>query len=206
MRLQGKITTWHDDKGYGFVTQNGDGPRAFVHISAFESRGRRPALGDIVSYQAAADEKGRLRAERVSIVAAPRRAPPPSGEASVRSLVLACAVVVLFSAVLVGCVVMGRIPYVLPIIYLAMSIVTLFVYGFDKSAAMNDRRRTPEDTLNFLALVCGWPGALLAQFAFRHKARKRPFQVMFWGVVAVNCGVLIWLTTDAGNRVWRALL
>jgi cold shock CspA family protein len=33
VRFKGKITDWNDEKGYGFVTPNGGGPRVFVHIA-----------------------------------------------------------------------------------------------------------------------------------------------------------------------------
>jgi cold shock CspA family protein len=61
VRYQGKITTWHDDKGFGFVTQNGGGHKAFVHISSFQSQTRRPQLGDIIAYELGEDERKRLR-------------------------------------------------------------------------------------------------------------------------------------------------
>src|SRR3546814_19155049 len=32
MRLAGRISDWNDEKRYGFVTPNGGGDRAFVHI------------------------------------------------------------------------------------------------------------------------------------------------------------------------------
>jgi len=43
MRYQGKITSWKDDQGFGFVTHNGGGEKAFVHVNAFSRRSRRPA-------------------------------------------------------------------------------------------------------------------------------------------------------------------
>jgi uncharacterized membrane protein YsdA (DUF1294 family) len=75
-------------------------------------------------------------------------------------------------------------------VYCVLSIVTFAVYGLDKAAAKNGRRRTPENTLHLLSLAGGWPGALVAQRLFRHKNRKRSFRVAFWVTVAGNCGLL----------------
>lgn len=41
-----------------------------------------------------------------------------------------------------------------------------------------------------LAVLGGWPGALAAQQALRHKTRKQPFRTVFWLTVVVNCAVL----------------
>jgi uncharacterized membrane protein YsdA (DUF1294 family) len=87
--------------------------------------------------------------------------------------------------------------------YAAMSSAAFVAYGLDKSAATAGRQRTPEATLHFLGLFCGWPGALLAQRMFRHKSRKREFQGTFWGTVVVNVGILIWLWSDAGSGMVR---
>lgn len=35
MRIEGKITTWKDEQGYGFITPDNGGPQVFVHIKAF---------------------------------------------------------------------------------------------------------------------------------------------------------------------------
>jgi hypothetical protein len=32
MRYQGRIENWNDDRGFGFVTPNGGGNRAFVQV------------------------------------------------------------------------------------------------------------------------------------------------------------------------------
>src|SRR3546814_10167329 len=65
MRLAGRISDWNDDKGYGFVTPNGGGDRAFVHIKAFQSGSRRPVDGDLISYAVTRDGRGRSNAAEV---------------------------------------------------------------------------------------------------------------------------------------------
>src|SRR3546814_3234261 len=65
MRLAGRISDWNDDKGYGFVTPNGGGDRAFVHIKAFQSGSRRPVDGDLISYAVTRDGRGRSHAAEV---------------------------------------------------------------------------------------------------------------------------------------------
>ena len=77
------------------------------------------------------------------------------------------------------------------LIYLAVSLFTFIVYALDKSAAKAGRWRTPEKTLHILALIGGWPGALLAQQKLRHKSQKQPFRIIFWFTVAMNLAVLL---------------
>jgi uncharacterized membrane protein YsdA (DUF1294 family) len=84
-------------------------------------------------------------------------------------------------------------------VYLALSVFTFLVYAKDKSAATNDRRRTPEATLHLLALVGGWPGALVAQQTLRHKSIKKSFRLMFWLTAVSNCAALVWLHTADGR-------
>ncbi len=73
-----------------------------------------------------------------------------------------------------------------------MSVATYAVYALDKSAARRKRRRVPERTLHLLALLGGWPGALLAQQRLRHKSGKPAFLRVFWLTVLLN-GVLLML-------------
>lgn len=93
-------------------------------------------------------------------------------------------------------------------VYLLASLVALALYGIDKAAARRDRRRIRESTLQLVALVGGWPGALLARRWFRHKTRKQPFGMILWGAVALNLGVVAWLAmadSAAGLRRLVAL-
>jgi cold shock CspA family protein len=68
MRYQGKITTWKDEKGFGFVTMNATGEKAFVHIKSFSSRSKRPVVGDKITYELKMDENNRMRAENIRFV------------------------------------------------------------------------------------------------------------------------------------------
>lgn len=77
--------------------------------------------------------------------------------------------------------------------YASISLITFVVYGFDKRAAEKRNARVPENMLHLLAVVGGWPGALLAQRYWRHKTVKQPFLFVFWLTVAVNVGLLVWL-------------
>ena len=64
------------------------------------------------------------------------------------------------------------LPWLIPGAYGLVSLVTFIAYAIDKSAAQANRWRTRESTLHLLAMLGGWPGALLAQHALRHKSRK----------------------------------
>ena len=83
----------------------------------------------------------------------------------------------------------------------------MFAYAFDKSAAMNRRWRTQEDTLHLFSLFCGWPGAWISQSLFRHKTKKSAFVATFVACALVNLGVLTWIVVDPngpiGEVVWR---
>ncbi len=102
-------------------------------------------------------------------------------------------VVIVFLALILLAMGLGKLPIWILAIYFAMSVCTFFFYAVDKSAATKDRWRTSENTLHGLALFGGWPGAMIAQQSLRHKSTKKTFQMIFWMTVAVNSGLLAWL-------------
>jgi uncharacterized membrane protein YsdA (DUF1294 family) len=89
----------------------------------------------------------------------------------------------------------------IPLIYLIASIITFLVYAHDKYAAKHNRWRTKESTLHSLALLGGWPGALLAQKVLHHKSSKVAFQRVFWVTVVVNVAVIGWLVSTGIIKV-----
>ncbi len=201
MRYQGRITTWKDDKGFGFITPNGGGARVFLHISSFVNRQRRPAGNEIVTYELRIDAKGRAQAEAVAFVGEQSISSSSSGNSSMPTL-FACG----FLVFVVASVFFGKLPTAVLALYVVASIVTFIVYAFDKSAAQRNRWRTPESNLHLFALIGGWPGALAAQRLLRHKSKKASFQIVFWATVFLNCGVLGWLFTPSGATLIRSIL
>jgi uncharacterized membrane protein YsdA (DUF1294 family) len=105
----------------------------------------------------------------------------------------------LFLAVICALAARGMLPLAVPVIYLTASVAAGIAYGIDKSAAQRGAWRTPERTLHVLALMGGWPGAVVAQRVFRHKSRKLSFRFAFWATVALNCGALVWWVWRAGG-------
>jgi uncharacterized membrane protein YsdA (DUF1294 family)/cold shock CspA family protein len=199
-RYQGKISTWKDDQGFGFITPNGGGPSVFIHIKSFASQGHRPAGNEIVTYDLAMNAKGQPRAENVAYVRN-RRLHQASSRGGTSSVVAAIA----FLGFIAACSLTRRLPVLVFGIYLGMSAAGFVAYAFDKSAAKSNRSRIRESTLHMLDLAGGWPGALLAQQVFRHKTSKQAFRQMFWWTVIANCAALGWLLSSSGFNALRGI-
>jgi uncharacterized membrane protein YsdA (DUF1294 family)/cold shock CspA family protein len=202
-RYQGHLTRWNDTKGFGFVTPTGGGDEAFVHITAFADRRRRPTDGDLITYTILKDSKNRFKAADIRYSGEPQTAARPAG---LLRYGLAAILIVPFACVVVALTVLGRTHPLVPLAYVLASGLTFIIYGFDKLAAMNDRRRTGENTLHVMSLLGGWPGALVAQQLFRHKSKKAAFRSVFWITALLNCAVLVWSATDSGASVIRATI
>lgn len=67
-----------------------------------------------------------------------------------------------------------------------MSLITFASYGWDKRQARLGRQRISENRLHLLALLGGWPGALVGRQIFRHKTQKTWFTIKTWGIVAIH--------------------
>ncbi len=200
-RTQGKITHWNEQKGYGFITPAAGAKQVFVHIRAFRSRQEVPKLGQLVSFSLSTDKQGRPCAVRVT----------RAGEKQVRQFKQKQSALVIFGAIIflaavgLSVITAGLHEYVL-YLYLVASAVTYVVYAIDKSAARSGAWRTSEATLHMLSLVGGWPGAIIAQQALRHKSSKAEFRFVFWVTVVVNCGLLGWLFTVEGERFLESVI
>lgn len=201
MRFKGKIASWNDNKGYGFITPLAGGKQIFVHINAFGNRARRPELNEVVTYAMSKDKQGRPCAANATL-AGDKLVRKSARKTNKRLVHFA----LLFLAGVAGAVMAGKLPLAVLVAYAALSIVTFIAYALDKSAARHGRWRTPESTLLMLGLAGGWPGALIAQQTLRHKSKKTSFIVALWATVLVNGIALAWATTPDGLVAVQGLL
>ncbi|ALN61039.1 Cold shock protein [Lysobacter antibioticus] len=65
MRTHGTLIKWNDERGFGFIAPAQGGDELFVHISAFNRRGVRPALNELVSFEIHTKSDGTRQAVRV---------------------------------------------------------------------------------------------------------------------------------------------
>ncbi len=68
MRYVGRIIEWNDERGFGFVTPEGGGDRAFVHVKEFRRGSPRPVVGTAISYEILIDNQGRFNAAQPCFV------------------------------------------------------------------------------------------------------------------------------------------
>lgn len=205
MRHQGRITTWKDERGFGFITPDCGGERVFVHISQFGDHNWRPVENAMVTYHFGMDDQGRLQALDVAIVG---KRPRMASFMPVAAIVTVVAVAAGLLAVVAGLAAVGRLPLIVPLIYLPASAAAFLTYAWDKSQAGQNRWRVSERTLLLLGLIGGWPGALFAREMLRHKTKKRPFIAAFWLTAVLNCGILVGLLSPPGQvwvRQWAAM-
>ena len=201
MRKQGKITFLNEEKGYGFITPSTNSDRVFVHIRAFRNRHLAPELNQIVLYSLSTDKQGRPCAARVTRASEIASRDPGPLVGAIKTLFAIGFIVFVGWAVFVY-----NMPVFLFYLYLVTSVFTFLIYAKDKRAARIHRWRTKESTLHTLALIGGWPGALIAQQKLRHKSRKIGFQLAFWVTVVVNCCAFGWLFTTDGAAFLRMVI
>ncbi|MFT5447012.1 MAG: uncharacterized membrane protein YsdA (DUF1294 family)/cold shock CspA family protein [Gammaproteobacteria bacterium] len=202
MPVQGQLTTWEDERGFGFIMPSCGGNRVFVHISSFASRGRRPLVEELVTFELTTDAQGRLQAHSVEFI--DDNTSPPRAS-NLGSLLIALLLAGLFFTFVVGLENTGRVPREVLALYLIASAVTLVMYAVDKLAAHYNRWRISEKNLQLLGLAGGWPGALIARQLFRHKSKKESFTITFWVTVIVNCCALGWFFSPTAQRFLSAL-
>ncbi len=200
MRLKGNLTKWNSDKAYGFIAPNGGGKQVFIHKRAFTNRIRVPQLNDVITFSIAKDKQGRSCAVQATF----------SGEKLIKrkakqSNAFSIYFASIFLVLMTIATLMNYLPVNLVLFYSSTSFITFIVYAFDKSKAKRNAWRTPESTLHLLALIGGWPGAIIAQQTLRHKSQKKSFRIVFWATVIINCSALVWLMSMNDGNILNLL-
>lgn len=80
---KGRLISWKDDRGFGFIKPDNGGKEIFLHISTLKKASRRPKVGDTILYERVTESKGKVSIARASIQGvAPRRKPTKRGDLS----------------------------------------------------------------------------------------------------------------------------
>ena len=174
MRTKGKITSWNDGKGYGFISPMSGGKQIFIHIKAFSNRNLRPEVGQVATYDISSDKRGRPCADKATLTG-DRLQQNKNKSTGLLSIIAA----IIFFVIVAASVLEDKLPSIILAVYVGLSILTYFLYAVDKSAAKKRTWRTQESTLHLFALAGGWPGALIAQQKLCHKSKKRNFALYF---------------------------
>ena len=204
MRFDGVIKSWNDERGFGFIEPGQGGQEIFVHVTAFRSRRGRPQVGQSISFEIEPGPQGKKRARNVQALHVARPRPSAGRESPVQWGTATLFAIPAFFAVLLLVSVLWKVPALVAGLYAGASAVTFIAYALDKSAAGRGAWRTPEISLHLLALVGGWPGALVAQQVLRHKSAKARFRAVFWGTVAANVALFVVLSSPLGLSLWLA--
>jgi uncharacterized membrane protein YsdA (DUF1294 family) len=187
----------------------------------------RPQLNDKVSFDVELSAKGRERAMHVRLLTPPQPASASAPSESTQAVDPATSApqaprrgsaaapasswdvptlfaIPLFLAFFLFISAVWKIPKISLLWPLVMSIVAFIAYAKDKRAAHSpegeEEDRIPESTLHGLALLGGWPGALLAQQMLHHKRDQRVFRLMFWLSVVGNSVLCVALSM--GYAAW----
>ena len=202
LRLQGTVSYWRDDKGFGFVTTDNAG-RVFFHIRDFEfTPTRRPQQGDRISFQLNLDKQHRCYATVIQLedtAVVTKKSNKVVAPDFYQILQQSWYFRYLFFALLLLSLLAGSFAFTVPLFYLEASLFTYWLYQMDKQLACSGQSsRLPEESLQMFSLIGGWPGALIAQKRLHHKVHKMPFQREFRIVIYGNSCFLLWLVSDSG--------
>ena len=209
MRFDGVVKSWQDERGFGFIEPAKGGQELFVHIKAFPFAFGRPTVGAKVTFEVEPGTDGKKRAVKIQ----PFKAQGPVGistsssgarRATTSKSWDTSSIVALgiFAMTYLVSTAVWNLPPLVGAAYLVMSVICAGFYWHDKSAARSGEWRTSEGTLILLGILCGWPGAIVAQQLLRHKTTKQSFRVMHWFSVVLNLGLLLL----AGTPLLRMLL
>lgn len=196
----GVLVNWDEARGFGFIEPDLGGPQVFVHAKAFVARGARtraasgrPLVGMRLRFTVETTGDGKKRAQQVSILKAVRQRRPAASTGSAAWGTASYFALLGFALVYFVVGALWQVPHWVAGWYVGWSLLCFLSYARDKAAAQADRRRTPEDSLHGMALIGGWPGALVAQQVLRHKSAKSGFRRVFWLTVLLNVAAFVGL-------------
>lgn len=199
MTKTGTIWRWDAARGFGFIRCPGGGADVFFHVRDYRG-GSAPVEGAEVRFEEIHVGGKGPRAMAVQPVGAmqaaarprsARTAPTPRRAPARPTRWVPLTMLPVWLSLLGAGLWLHRTPMWALGALLAVNVLTLLAYAFDKNAAESGRWRTAESTLHYLALLGGWPAAWLAQNTLRHKSSKTSFQQTYSLTVVLHCAALV---------------
>ncbi len=194
MRFEGNLSSWNDERGFGYIEPRLGGEQVFVHVSAWPRNSGRPQLHQQLSFEVELTNKGK-RAKNIQLAHARHVQQTSERTNNAQWGTATLFVLPLFLIAYAVIAIVWKPPIWIAVAYAVLSLVTFFAYAIDKSAATRGSWRISEQTLHALALFGGWPGALVAQQVLRHKSTKQEFRSVFWATVFINIVALVFIST-----------
>lgn len=204
MRFEGRLKSWNDDRGFGFIEPIQGGEEIFVHIKAFPTGCGRPKVSQALTFELELGPKGK-RAKNVQPVRERRQRQPTQAQSVAQWGTATLFALPVFVVVCLVISIAWRPPLWFAGVYFVASVFTFVAYFVDKQAARSNAYRISEATLHVLSLAGGWPGALLAQQFLRHKTTKVEFRQVFWATVLLNVVALVAAASPAGRQFLRSV-
>ena len=91
-------------------------------------------------------------------------------------------------------------------VYIALiNILTFFVYGLDKSAAVKQKQRIPNRVLLGLAAIGGSAGALAGMYTFRHKTQKKYYTITVPLLLILQIAAAVMLLSGCGSASYTQI-
>jgi len=176
--MQGYIIHFNKEKAYGFIRSETQEENIFVHISEVKNA-QELSQGQAVTFELKTTPKG---LSAINVIAGKKQYSP--------YLIFG---VISFVFILLLFAYLSQQIHLLIAYLLSINLTTFLLYGYDKLISSGEYLRVPELNLQALSLLGGSPAALLAQKFFRHKTIKESFQLVYWVIVILQIGFLIWL-------------
>lgn len=199
---EGKIKTWKEDKGFGFIQPDDGGKDVFIHIRDLKHSNYKPRPGDCICYQIITDPSGKTRAYDAFIKGVeltetyrkktfkknlPQQKKNRENKLGTMPVFMLAASPFIFSIILI----IQHHTFTPFFAYLLLSLLIFIIYARDKTKAHKNEWRVQERTLHILEFFGGWPGALITQRVIRHKNKKASFQKVFKLIIAIHLAAWI---------------
>ena len=176
--MEGIVVKFDEKRGFGFIRTEKLPEDVFVHVKNVQDR-QNLLLGQTVQFKTEETPKG---LSALKVVPGKKQTSPYILYGMVAAIITVAMTFFLYEQNL----------HVIIAYIASVNLATLLFYGYDKMIAGSSILRVPEWILHGLSICGGSPAGLIAQKMFHHKTIKGSFQLVYWVIVMIQVGILVW--------------